>query len=141
MRPEVFGWNVIVSLLMSVGSFFWRVLTDGLACRMMQITFAEHLDHWQELAQLLGIALHPNGASSLPTQLDQLTHLLFLSLKLWQKISSGAKVMTGVAGCVLCWAIGFLGLETVAIGQADCIQVVPDMLPFDLMLVGELSRV
>src|SRR6266702_2267396 len=105
---------------------------------MMQITFPQDLDHWKQSAQFLGVALNPDLTPRFLTQLDQFAHLPLLSLKLWQKIRSRAKMVTGVTRGFLCGAMRLLWFETVPVGKTNSVEIVPDMLPFDLLLLDQL---
>src|SRR5258708_20533375 len=62
----------------------------------------------------------------------------FLLLKLRQKIRSGTEVTAGVARRILSWAVCFLWFKAVPVGEANCIQVVADMFPFNLLFIFQL---
>src|SRR5258708_10386173 len=62
----------------------------------------------------------------------------FLLLKLRQKIRSGTEVTAGVARRILSWAVCFLWFKAVPVGEANCIQVVADMFPFNLLFIVQL---
>jgi hypothetical protein len=108
---------------------------------MVQITCTEHLDHWQNPVEFLGVSLHPDPTSRFLSQYNEFAQFSLLIFKLSQEIRGGTKVVTSVTRRVLRRAIGFLRLEAIAIGQAHGIQIVSDMLPFDLLLVTELFHI
>src|SRR5258708_24943411 len=62
----------------------------------------------------------------------------FLLLKLRQKIRSGTEVTAGIARRILSWAGCFLWFKAVPVGEANCIQVVADMFPFNLLFIVQL---
>src|SRR5260221_12315803 len=101
----------------------------------------EYLNHWQKLVELLGITLYPDHTSCFLAHSNQFTHFPLLSLKLREKIRGSAKMMAGVARCLLCWTIRFLWFEAVTIGKANGVQVVSDVFPFNLLLIDKLLSV
>src|SRR5258708_6186545 len=64
--------------------------------------------------------------------------LSFLLLKLGQKIRGGAEVTTGIARRVLRWTVCLLWLETIAICEANSIQIVANVFQLKLLLVAQL---
>src|SRR6266567_1751851 len=105
---------------------------------MMEITFPQDLDHGKQPAQFLGVALNPDLTACFLTQFAQFAHLSFLSLKLWQEIRGCTKMVAGVTRGFLRWAMRLLWFETVAIRKTNSVEIVPDMLPFDLLLLDQL---
>src|SRR5712691_6075234 len=105
---------------------------------MMQITFPQDLDHRKQSVPFLGVALNPDLTSCFLPQFDQLAHLPFFSLKLWEKIRRRTKMVTGVTRGFLCWAMRLLWFEAVPIRKTNSVEIVPDVFPFNLLLIGKV---